>query len=231
MLGLLSYFISRETCNEVVKANYHSRTAQESATTAAYKTFGAAKDTTKMASALPLAYYTYKGFCGTVIGNLPIISAASTIAKYTVSPIASTVVSGVASVLGCAAKGLVFYPVSAFALIMGLTFYKTGDIQRFQPVIEKTGSALHHTGNAGIEAGTSAYHGAKAIGGAVSDLLSGKETLAAEMARELKFAEHEKDMAYAYDMLSTDFVMVNDNPYEGISSLLGEESHLLAITE
>ncbi|MDJ1304657.1 MAG: hypothetical protein MRQ09_00200 [Candidatus Midichloria sp.] len=90
---------------------------------------------------------------------------------------------------------------------------------------------MYHTGNAGIEAGTSAYHGAKAIGGAVSDLLSGKETLAAEMARELKFAEHEKDMAYAYDMLSTDFVMVNDNPYEGISSLFGEESHLLAITE
>ncbi|MDJ1583623.1 MAG: hypothetical protein MRQ11_02875 [Candidatus Midichloria mitochondrii] len=84
-----------------------------------------------------------------MIGNLPIISAASTIAKYTVSPIASTVISGVASVLGCAAKGLVFYPVSAFALVTGLTFCKTGDIQRLQPVIEKTGSALYHTGNAG----------------------------------------------------------------------------------
>ncbi|MDJ1407488.1 MAG: hypothetical protein MRQ13_03795 [Candidatus Midichloria sp.] len=47
MLGLLSYFISRETCNEVAKASYHSRAAQESATTAACKTLSVVKETAK----------------------------------------------------------------------------------------------------------------------------------------------------------------------------------------
>ncbi|MFV9927606.1 MAG: hypothetical protein AB8V23_05355 [Candidatus Midichloria sp.] len=156
---------------------------------------------------------------------------ASVVAKYTLSPIVSTIVSGVASLAGATAQVLALHPVSVFTAVTGLTFYKTGDIQRLQPIAKNTGAALYHTGNAGIEAGTSAYYGAKAIGGAVSDLLPGKETLAAEMARELKLAEHKKDMTYAYDMPSTDFVMVNDNPYEGISALFGRESNSLVIEE
>ncbi|CAG7590818.1 MAG: hypothetical protein AB8V19_01650 [Candidatus Midichloria sp.] len=67
MLGLLSYFISRETCNEVAKASYHSRAAQESATTAACKTLSAARETAKMASTIPLACAAYKGICETVV--------------------------------------------------------------------------------------------------------------------------------------------------------------------